>query len=376
MHEKEIAELRRRYKPDKSNISHIRGCYVNETGEIVSEFNQSLALTAQEETEKLLAILKKSLSGTLGKNLIDISFETKQVVDGEEHALLMALRDSKLGDDEAVQALYRRILNSVMIEGSYMILLAHDTYDVPFRSRDGERMEDASTDVFSYILCAICPVKLTKPALSYYVYENEFHSLQTDWIVSSPEIGFMFPAFDDRCSNIYGALYYTRDITKNQSDFVDALFRAPLPMPAAAQKDAFEAILGEALAEDCSCEVVQAVHEHLCERIEEHKANHEEEPLVVTKEEVKTVLDACGVPETRVAAFGRKYDEEFGEEAALSPRNLVDTAKLEVRTPDVVIRVSPERGDLVETRVIDGVKYILIRADEGVEVNGVDVNIR
>lgn len=376
MNEKEIAELRRRYKPDKSNISHIRGCYVNETGEIVSEFNQSLALTAQEETEKLLAILKKSLSGTLGKNLIDISFETKQVVDGEEHALLMALRDSKLGDDEAVQALYRRILNSVMIEGSYMILLAHDTYDVPFRSRDGERMEDASTDVFSYILCAICPVKLTKPALSYYVYENEFHSLQTDWIVSSPEIGFMFPAFDDRCSNIYGALYYTRDITKNQSDFVDALFRAPLPMPAAAQKDAFEAILGEALAEDCSCEVVQAVHEHLCERIEEYKANHEEEPLVVTKEEVKTVLDACGVPETRVAAFGRKYDEEFGEEAALSPRNLVDTAKLEVRTPDVVIRVSPERGDLVETRVIDGVKYILIRADEGVEVNGVDVNIR
>ena len=171
MNEKEIAELRRRYKPDKSNISHIRGCYVNETGEIVSEFNQSLALTAQEETEKLLAILKKSLSGTLGKNLIDISFETKQVVDGEEHALLMALRDSKLGDDEAVQALYRRILNSVMIEGSYMILLAHDTYDVPFRSRDGERMEDASTDVFSYILCAICPVKLTKPALSYYVYE-------------------------------------------------------------------------------------------------------------------------------------------------------------------------------------------------------------
>ena len=372
MNDKEIAELRRRYKPDKSNISHIRGCYVNETGEIVSEFNQSLALTAQEETEKLLAILKKSLSGTLGKNLIDISFETKQVVDGEEHALLMALRDSKLGDDEAVQTLYRRILNSVMIEGSYMILLAHDTYDVPFRSRDGER----STDVFSYILCAICPVKLTKPALSYYVYENEFHSLQTDGIVSSPEIGFMFPAFDDRCSNIYGALYYTRDITKNQSDFVDALFRAPLPMPAAAQKDAFEAILGEALAEDCSCEVVQAVHEHLCERIEEHKANHEEEPLVVTKEEVKTVLDACGVPETRVAAFGRKYDEEFGEEAALSPRNLVDTAKLEVRTPDVVIRVSPERGDLVETRVIDGVKYILIRADEGVEVNGVDVNIR
>ena len=375
MNEKEIAEIRRRYKPDKNNISRIRGCYVNETGEIISEFNQSLALTAQEETEKLLAILKKALSGTTGRNLIDISFETKQVVEGEEHALLTALRDSRLEDDDAVQALYRKILTTVMLEGSYMILLAHDTYDVPFRTKDGERMDDASTDVYSYVLCAVCPVKLTKPALSYYVDESEFHSLQTDWIVGAPEIGFLFPAFDDRCTNLYGALYYTRDITKNQTDFVDTLFRAELPMPAAAQKDAFDAVLGESLAEECSCEVVQAVHEGLRERIEEHKDNAEE-PLVVTKQEVKAMLGACGVSDSRVAAFDRKYDEEFGADAGLSPRNLIETGRLEVRTPDVVIRVNAERGDLLETRVIDGVQYILIRADEGVEVNGVDVRIR
>ena len=375
MNEKEIAEIRRRYKPDKNNISRIRGCYVNEMGEIISEFNQTLALTAQEETEALLSILKKALSGTPGKNLIDISFETKQVVEGEEHALLTALRNSKLEDDDAVQALYRKVLNSVMLEGSYMILLAHDTYDVPFRTSGGERIDDASTDVYSYILCAVCPVKLTKPALSYYVDESMFHSLQTDWVVSAPELGFLFPAFDDRCTNLYGALYYTRDITKNQTDFVDLLFRAPLPMPAAAQKDAFDAVLGESLAEECSCDVVQAVHESFSERIAEHKENMEE-PLVVTKDDVKEILSDAGVSDARVAAFERKYDEEFGADAELSPRNLVDTGRIEVRTPDVVIKVSAERGDLLETRVIDGVKYILIRADEGVEVNGVGVSIQ
>ena len=375
MNEKEIAELRRRYKPDKNNISRIRGCYVNETGEIISEFNQTLALTAQEETEKLLAILKKALSGTPGKNLIDVSFETKQVVEGEEHALLTTLRNSRLEDEDAVQAFYRKVLNSLMLEGSYMILLAHDTYDVPFRTGSGERIDDASADVFSYILCAVCPVKLTKPALSYYVDESAFHSLQTDWVVSSPEIGFLFPAFDDRCANIYGALYYTRDVSKNQTDFVDAVFSAPLPMPAAAQKDAFDAALGEALAEECSCEVVQAVHERLCERIEEHKENAEE-PLVVTKNDVKTILSEAGVSDARVAAFDRKYDEEFGADAELPPRNIIDAGRLEVRTPDVVIKVSAERGDLLETRVIDGVQYILIRADEGVEVNGVSVRIQ
>ena len=205
MNEKEIAEVRRRFKPDKNNISRIRGCYVNESGEIVSEFNQSLALTAQEDAEKLLSILKKALSGASGKNLIDISFETKQVVEGEEHALLTALRNSRLEDDGAVQALYQKVLKSVMLEGSYMILLAHDTYDVPFRTKDGEGMQDASTDVYSYILCVVCPTKLTKPALSYYVDESAFHSLQTDWVVSSPGLGFLFPAFDDRCANLYGA---------------------------------------------------------------------------------------------------------------------------------------------------------------------------
>ena len=146
-------------------------------------------------------------------------------------------------------------------------------------------------------------------------------------------------------------------------------------MPAAAQKETFQSILGEALAEDCRFDVVQAVQEQLCDLIEEHKASHEEEPLVVSKGTVKSVLRSCGVADSHVEAFDAKYDSEFGGDTQLSPRNLVDTRQLEVRTPDVVIKVAPGRGDLVETRVIDGKKYILIRADEGVEVNGVGVHI-
>ena len=166
MNEKEVAEIRRRFRPDKNNITHVRGCYVNDSREIVSQFNQSLAVTPQEEAEKILAVLKRTLSGTLGKNLIDITFETQQVVDSEEHKLLMALRSSALKDEEAVQAFYRRVIESLSFEGSYMILLAQDTYDVPYRSKDGERLDDAATEVFSYFLCSVCPIKMTPPALS------------------------------------------------------------------------------------------------------------------------------------------------------------------------------------------------------------------
>ena len=375
MNEKEIAEIRRRFRPDKTSITHVRGCYVNELGEIVAQFDQSLALMSQEESEKFLGILKRTLSGTLGKNLMDIEFATRQVAEGEEHKLLMTLRSSGLKDEEAVQAFFQKVIGSLTIEGNYLILLAHDAYDVPYRAKDGEEVEDGSEQVYTYILCSICPVKQTKPALSYHVQENEFRNRTADWLVSAPELGFLFPAFDDRSTNLYNALYYNKDVKENHSDFVEAVFHSEVPMPAAAQKETFQSILGDALAEDCRFDVVQAVQDQLCGLIEEHKANHEEEPLVVSKGTVKCVLRSCGVADSHVEAFDAKYDSEFGDDTQLSPRNLVDTRQMEVRTPDVVIKVAPGRSDLVETRVIDGKKYILIRADEGVEVNGIGIHI-
>ena len=376
MNEKEIAELRRRFRPDKSNISHVRGCYVNEKKEIISQFDQSLALMAPEESEKLLGILRKTLSGTLGKNLLDISFETRQVVDGEEHRLLMALRDSSLGDQEAAAAFFQRAIASLDLEGNYLILLACDAYDVPYRAKDGEAMADASADVFRYILCSICPVKLTKDALSYFVYENRFRNLEADWVVAAPEAGFLFPAFDDRSTNLYGALYYTRDTASVHPDFIDAVFHAPAPMPAAVQMETFQTILGDTLAEASSYQVVQTVHGQLREMIETHKADHVETPLMVSKGAVKRVLETCGVEDRHVDAFAARYDAAFGADTDLSPRNLVDTKQLEITTPDVTIRVNPDRSDLVETRVIDGARYILIRAEDEVAVNGVQVHIQ
>ncbi|HBT64941.1 MAG TPA: hypothetical protein DEB10_09815 [Ruminococcaceae bacterium] len=373
MNEKEIAEIRRRLRPDKGNINRIRGCYVNDKKEIISDFKQSLGTMSQAESEALLTIIKKTLSGTIGKNLIDIEFATRQVLEGDEHKLLMALRDSSLEDDNAVQEFYGRIIQTLNLEGNYLILLAYDKYDVPSYSKGGEKQD--SSEVFSYFLCSICPVKLTKPALSYYTYENRFRNLAADYYVSAPEIGFMFPAFDDRSANIYNAVYYTRNITENHSEFVDTVFKSEPPMPAAVQKETFQSILGDTIADDCSIEVVQAVHEQLSQMIEEHKINKEAEPLVISKKTVKGVLESCGVSEDHVTAFEEKYDTAFGAETEISPRNIIDTKQFEVRTPDVTIRINPERSDLVETRMIDGAKYILIRADQGVEVNGVNIHI-
>lgn len=375
MNEKEVAEIRRRFKPEKSSITHVRGCYVNESGEIVSQFDQSLGIMSQEDGEMILSTLKRTLSGGLGRNLVDISFSTQQVVGSDEHSLLMALRDSSLADENAVQAFFQRAIASLDLEGSYLILLARDAYDVPYRSGDGDKQADGGSEVYSYILCSVCPVKMTKPALSYRAHENLFGHLAIDWVVAPPELGFLFPAFNDRSADIYSALYYSRDAAENHQGFVDTVFHVEPPMPAEQQKQTFQAVLRDSLADECSFDVVQAVQDQLCGMIEMHKESKVPEPLVISKGTVKQVLSSCGVTQEHTAAFEEKYVSEFGEDTGLSPKNLVDTKQLEICTPDVTIRVSPERSDLVETRVIDGVKYILIRADESVEVNGVNVHI-
>ncbi len=374
MNEKEVAEIRRRFRPEKSNITHVRGCYVNEEGQMISAFDQSLLTAPKEEAEGILGILKRTLSGTLGKNLIDVEFPNQQVIEGEQHRLLMALRDTALQDEEAVAALFQRIMEAAPLEGNYMILLTYDRYDVPYRSEDGERQEDAADQVYSYILCSICPVKMTQPALSYYAGDNLLHSREADWIVSPPELGFLFPAFDDRSANLYSTLFYTRNIAENHGGFADAVLGSEIPMPAAEQKETFQAVLEESLGEDCSYDVVQSVHTRLNEMVEEHKASREPQPLTVSRTALGDVLADCGLSPARREAFAQRYDQAFGADTDLPPKNILEK-KLEVCTPDVTIQVAPEQSGLLEMQVINGVKYILIRADGDVRVNGVQVNI-
>ena len=207
MNDKEIAELRRRLRPEKNSITRVLGCYVNESREIISLFNQSLALMEEEEAEKFLTIFRRTLSGTLGKNLIDIPFRTSQVAGSEEHKLLMKLRGSSLQDEDAVETLFHRIIDNLNFEGNYVILLDYDSYDVPFRGKDDSKLDDASVSVFNYFLCSVCPLKLTKPLLRYDSVNREFHKRGVDWIVSAPELGLPFPAFDDRVANFYSTLY-------------------------------------------------------------------------------------------------------------------------------------------------------------------------
>ncbi len=372
MNQKELREIRRRFQPERSGITHIYGCYVNSRKEIISELDESMALLGKDEGEKYLALLKKTLSGTLGKNLLDISFATKQVMDSEEHRLLSALRKSELNDEELRQSFYRSVIDSLdMGEDNYLILLAYDAYDVPHYGKDGH-FDDAG-EVYRYLLCCVCPVKSGKAELGYVPEEKRFHASMLGQIVAAPALGFLFPTFDERCTNIYNALLYTRSTEDDHQGFIDAIFRTEVPMPAMRQKEAFAEALEGALQGEGSFQVLQSVHEQLSERVALHKESKDPEPLTLSMDEMAEILENSGSGEAERADFRKRCEEEFGPDARLSPANIADPKRMRIESSEIQISLDPKLSYLVETREIDGRKYILIPADSGVELNGIPV---
>ena len=374
MREKEIAEIRRRYRSDKSNISRICGCYVDSKKEIISEFDQSLGLMSEEDANGMLGLLKKALSGHIGTNLLEIEFSTAQVSDSEEYALLSKLKASELKDSELRGELYKKIIENLEFNGSYLILLAHDNYDVFDITADGMKAEE-STSIYSYIICAICPVKEGKASLSYYFPEKCFRTICADTVLSRPEIGFVFPVLEDRQTNIYKAAYYTKNLENNYSKLVNALFAKEAPMPPKEQKQTFGEVLVETVGEDCSLRLVSSLHAQINEKIEECKNEGDDQLPFINKDDAAQMLRYCGVPEDKVEAFEKGFDESFGENAEIPPSNLSGTKQLQIETPEVAVKVNAGCSELVQTRIIDGVKYILIRADNDVVVNGINVKI-
>lgn len=373
MTERELREIKRRFRPERSNVPKIVGCFVNSNKEIVYRISQSIGLGDPAVSEKLLGVMKKTVSGSLGTNLTEIEFSTKEVSEGEEHKLLMKLKDSRLEDKEALESFYRRAIEGINIEGNYVILMASDIYDVPTRSNDG--LSEESFTQFTYMVCAVCPLKNPPEALAFKESDTLFHYADATALLSSPELGFMFPAFDDRCSNIYGALFYSRSLAASHEAFVEKVFKKEAPTPPKQQKESFAGCLKSALSEECSLEVIKSVNAQVEEMIQIKKETKDPEPLVITKAVAKTLLENCGISEEKVEKFGEAMDESFGKNAELVPKNVLSQNKMEIKTPEVTVKVSSEHKDLVSTQVIGGTKYIMIKVPGGAELNGVSIEI-
>lgn len=372
MIKQEINELKRLYTPSNCSITRICGCYVDGEKNKKTEFKEAFLSLPEEEIFKYFELLRKTLSGSLGKNLLNLDFPLASEQEGGTQAALLALRDSKLKDDALIEEFYDRVINTYEYVGNYLILLIHDAYDVPGKTTDGLTMDDASDTVFEYIMCCICPVNLSKPGLSYDSINNEFHNRIRDWVVEMPETGFLFPSFNDRATDIHSTLFYSKNPEEAHSEFVENILGCTLPLSAGTQKEAFQALIEETLGDEVEYEVVKNIHENLTEMIEEHKEIPE--PLTLDKHQVKNLFEKSGVREEKLTDFDKLYDAAAGEDTSLFVNNVANVRTFEVKTPDVVVKVNPERADLVNTLQIDGKRCLVIEINDHVEVNGITIH--
>ena len=406
MNRKEINEIKALYDSVQDcSILRLAGCYVNGEKNKVKTFNESFYNLPEEEMYKYLEIFRKTLSGVPGKNLLDMAFTEGGADESAGHGLLDKIRRSELKVDEVLQSFYDKVISSYDIVGNYLILLIYQSYDVPGMTTDGIMEEDASDEVYNYILCSICPMKLTKPGLGFDETVGEIHTLRQSFAVELPETGFIYPAFNERSSDDTMILYSTKRTDNIQDMLLEDVLKVSTTLPAKQQKAGFTEFVSDILGNDSSFETVLAVQENLSETIKTIKNESNGETVFLDKTAVRNVFENSGVSEEKLKDFSRKFDDQFdmqkiykkniesvsenGEEMPamdtqrrvpsvkveekLFADNVVPTRNFEVKTKDMVLRINSKHTDIIDTRVIDGKKCLVIELTEDLTVNGIPV---
>ena len=373
MTRKELNEIKSQYTLEDCGILRLCGCYVDGERNKITQFNENFLNLPEEEKHKYFDIFKKTLSGTPGKNLVDMKFNVDAYADEGARTFLMNLRDSGLKDDRLLDEFYDRIINNYSYVGNYLILLINQVYDIPAVTTDNIEMDDASDEVYSYILCSICHVNLSKPGLGYDEEDNNFHDKKQNHMVDVPDVGFLFPAFNKRSADEDMTLFYTKDVSEFEDGLIDCLLDCAVPLPAKQQKETFTSLVNEALGEEADLEIVKNIHENL-EQIIEEKKQESPAPVMLDKTEMKDLLEKSGVKEEKLENFEEHFEMAAGEHGKLVASNVSSGKKFEVKTPDVVININSDKTDIVSTQVIDGRQCLVIQIDERLEVNGISVN--
>ncbi len=417
MNRKDILELKRRLKKESCTITKMCGCYVDANKNKVVELNETFLNLDDEEFYKYLDIAKKTLSGGIGNNLLELDFPLDEEKVGGKQQFFLALRESELKNESLLERLYDLIIENYQYVGNYLILLFHDTYDIITKTNDNLKI-DESEEVYDYLLCAICPVALSKPGLGYRQDENRIGARIRDWVVGAPDMGFLFPAFLDRSADIHKAGYFIKDAKDSHPEFVEGVLGCGAKRTATEQKEVFHTIVKRALGpdKDKAKEVLINIQESLNNRIEETDGFSDEdtESIVLTADTIAEVLNESGLAEDEVKAISQSCKDEFKDE--LPPvKNLIDAKALEenakikkeqelvkevqelkskliekdsivndeeisgddVKTYDVILRVKPDKADQIKSHIIGDKKYLMIPMEENefVNLNGVNTQV-
>lgn len=371
MNNSDVLEIRKRFKKEKTTVGRVTGCYVTGADKQIKTYIDTDFVDLEEaEQFKYIEIIKKGLSGVLNKNLLSLKFKDEAQGAGGQQQSLLALKNSELKNKEMLDAFYQQIIDTYYYVGNYLILLIHDVYDVMTKTEDKMAL-DESEEVYSYILCCICPVNLSKPGLSYHEEENKIANRNRDWVVDMPDAAFLYPAFNDRSSDVNEVLYYVKNIEEMHSEFIDNVLGCIETVPSTVEKEIFNQIVEEVINDAPgydTFEVVRSINSRLNDMAENMVFG---EPMTIEKDDMVDLMVKSGLKEEHIPIVEEKFEKAAGEDVKLHLDNVREKKNFEVKSEDMKIQVKSEAADIVEIRVIDGRKCLVIPMNSDIEVNGI-----
>ena len=388
----DILELKKRLTKNGCTFTKMCGCYVNADKEKILKINESFLNLEEDEFYKFLDIAKKVFSGTFGNNILQLDFKREE----NKQDFFWKLDKSALKDEELLDEFYDGIIEKYDAQGNYLILIFHDAYDVISKDKNKEELEN-SDEVYEYILCAICPVELSKANLGYDEEENKFTSVTRDWIVGAVESGFVFPAFDERSADVNSVLCYTKNPKAPHDELMEDILTCEIRKTAAQEKMAFRSVIEDAVEDENEAKsVFIEVQKSINYVISEKEAKGAPEGGVILKEsDLEEIVEESNVNDAVKEKIKENFAEEFSKELP-SANNILDNKAAETgvqreqvmrlekqvenlqatvekssrpaEREEIILKVSEERAKSVKTEIIDGVRYVMIPAETGVKM--------
>lgn len=409
MNKKDITEIKRRFTKEGASFSRLTGCYVNSNKEKILNFRDTFLNLSDEEIFRYLEIAKKCMSGKLMNNLLDLEFtQTAEEEDGPQGKLLKILK-SGLDDDDILNEFYDSIIMSYDKPDNYLILLYKDAYDIPLKTKDNIALDD-SVDVYEYIICAICPVDLSKQVLGFDEDDSRFEALKRDWVVGLPESAFTFPCFSERASDIHHCLIYTKDTKSPHTELWEDVLGLKSEFTSAQKCSLFTDMVASTAPgdEDEKMDTVLTVQKNISDfvTLEKQKKEDNEEAITLSGDDAASILEDSGFSEDDAKLISEKYDEYF-ENSLPQAEELIDShimkngeLKLEKKAlqnkvvelnrqmeeaglktndalPPILLRVPDQSREDVMTTFIDGKRCLVIPIndiDEAV-INGEKIDL-
>ena len=393
MDKKSINELRRRLKKDGCTFTKICGCYIDDNKNKVTNLDEIFLNLEDEEYFKYLEIAKKVLSTNVGNNILELNFPLEEEKPGGHQQFLLGLKKSGLKDQGLLDTFYDMVIEKYNSLGNYLILLFHDVYDVMTKTTDDNKL-DESEEVYEYIICAICPMVLSKPGLGYNKDKNKISTLNREWFVGMPETGFVFPAFIDRSSDIHSVLMYTADSKNVHTDMIEDILGCREKLTYAQQQDVLTDMVLEVTGEDMVKDVMDTVNIELAHVSDENPESY------VSKEHIKSALEHAGIAENKAVNIGDQYMSSINTEEVPLIGDIVpnkaqkivkdnnekellkeeikdlnrkiasieetnnNNEQLTVDEGEIIITVNSEKKELIRRENIDGVNCVVIPVSE------------